>query len=97
MFHYSDEPLVTYKEPHYLSIKELDPLEGQWSSATVRSQRSYGWKKIFGNLRSARFPFLIPEPSKSLKVAKVLMDALPDTIASLAISVRGPVEGFLAQ
>lgn len=97
MFHYSDEPLVTYKEPHYLSIKRYEIPFEDWTVSSYRDPISYDWKQIFGNLRSARLPFLILAPDQSLNVAKAVMDALPDTIISLAISTRGPVEAFLAQ
>ncbi|KAM0698996.1 hypothetical protein Q7P36_001041 [Cladosporium allicinum] len=86
MVSFPEEPLINYKEPHYLSIEDMGIEEDQ-------SEQDL-WTKFFEGLRSIRLPFLFTEATFEAAPAETLLKALPDTIEHLALSAKGPVEAF---
>ena len=81
-----EEPLINYKEAHYLSIEDMGIEEDQ-------SQNDL-WAKMFGGLRAIRLPFLFTEATFPSGPAETLLKALPDTIEHLALGAKGPIEAF---
>lgn len=87
MVSFPQEPLVTYKEPHFLSLDDLDYGE---------SELSPNWTSLFKGLRSLRLPLLFVEATFPEQHAEKLMKAIPDTVEHLALGAKGPVEGYEA-
>ena len=85
MIYFPQEPLVTYKEPHYLSIEDLDYGDGELSP---------DWTMLLKGLRSLRLPLLFVEATFPDEHVKKMLHAVPDTIENLALGAKGPVEGY---
>ncbi|KAL1586434.1 hypothetical protein WHR41_05212 [Cladosporium halotolerans] len=77
------ETLVTYKEPHYLSLEDIS--DGFPAADDC--------KDVFKNLRSFRLPLLFEGARFPLEKAARLLDGLPESIAKLALAAKGPIEG----
>ena len=79
------EPLSAYKEPHYLSIEDLDYGDGELSP---------DWTTLLKGLRSLRLPLLFVEAAFPDEHVAKMLHAIPDTIEHLALAAKGPVEGY---
>ena len=87
MVSFPQEPLSTYKEPHYLSVEDLD--DGD-------AEASPNWTTLLKGVRSLRLPLLFAEATFPDEHVEKLLHAIPDTIEHLALSAKGPVEGYEA-
>ncbi|GAB7329126.1 hypothetical protein MBLNU13_g00955t1 [Cladosporium sp. NU13] len=87
MVSFPQEPLVTYKEPHYLSIDDLDSGDPETSP---------DWTTLLKGLRSLRLPLMFTEATFPDENVEKLLHAIPDTIEHLALGAKGPVEGYEA-
>lgn len=81
MVSFPQEPLATYKEPHYLSTEDLALKDG-------------GWQKLVKNLQTLRLPLLFAEATFSHEQVEKLLQAIPETMEHLALGAKGPIEGF---
>jgi hypothetical protein len=87
MVSFPQEPLSTYKEPHYLSVEDLDYGDAELSP---------DWTALMNGVRSLRLPLLFAEATFPDEHVEKLLHAIPDTIEHLALSAKGPVEGYKA-
>jgi hypothetical protein len=85
MVYFPPEPLVAYKEPHYLSIEDLDYGDGELSP---------DWTMLLKGLRSLRLPLLFVEAAFPDEHVEKMLRAIPDTVEHLALGAKGPVEGY---
>jgi hypothetical protein len=85
MVSFPQEPLSNYKEPHYLSIEDLDYGDGELSP---------DWTLLLKGLRSLRLPLLFAEAAFPDDHVEKMLHAVPDTVEHLALSAKGPVEGY---
>jgi len=87
MVSFPQEPLSTYKEPHYLSVEDLDYGDDELSP---------DWTTLLKGIRSLRLPLLFVEATFPDEHVEKLLHAIPSTIEHLALSAKGPVEGYEA-
>jgi hypothetical protein len=87
MVSFPQEPLATYKEPHYLSIDDLDCGDPELSP---------DWAAFLKGVRSLRLPLLFAEATFPDEHVEKLLRAIPEKVEHLALGARGPVEGYEA-
>jgi hypothetical protein len=85
MVFFPQEPLITYKEPQYLSVEDLDYGE---------SDLSPDWATLLKSVRSLRLPLLFTEAKFPEQQVEKLLRAIPTTVKHLALCAKGPVEGY---